>query len=184
MQHRDITDRVKAEGAQRAAESNFRAVVEQIYSGVYITQDGEYAYVNPRSAEIMGAESGTALVGTNPLEWVVEADRDRVAENLRTLFVGEEDVIAQTSSARAGHRAGSCRNRTRSRQDLRSRRCRGMPAFVPRRGLRHSEVMDMPSPLPGGQAWIARNGSDFSPADPGNRYACSAPTQGPVMHAR
>jgi PAS domain S-box-containing protein len=81
--------RDKSERSLRAAEEQFRGLVEQTIAGIYIIQDGKLAYVNPRAAEIVDQGSAEDLIGTDPLVWIAEADRDVVAENLRRLIVGE-----------------------------------------------------------------------------------------------
>jgi len=50
----DITERKKMETELREAELKFRDLVEKSMVGVYIIQDGKFAYVNPRLAEMFG----------------------------------------------------------------------------------------------------------------------------------
>jgi PAS domain S-box-containing protein len=90
----DITNRKRAEQALRAAEEQFRGLVEQSIAGTYILQDGKINYVNPRGAEILGQGSVDEVVGTDPLSWIVEADRGMVAENMRILLEGEATSVA------------------------------------------------------------------------------------------
>ena len=78
----DLTERRKAEEALRAAEEQFRGLVEQSIAGIYIIQDGVFAYVNPRFAEIRGCGSAEELVGLDPLTLIVEKDRGAVADNM------------------------------------------------------------------------------------------------------
>jgi PAS domain S-box-containing protein len=85
----DVTARKLAEEDLRAAADKFQALVEQSIAGIYIIQDGKLAYVNPRAASIVGQGSVDELIGTDPLTWIVEADRDQVAEHQRQLFAGE-----------------------------------------------------------------------------------------------
>ncbi len=51
---RNITDRLSAEGALRAAEAKYRGLVEQSLVGVYILQNDRLVYVNPKGADILG----------------------------------------------------------------------------------------------------------------------------------
>jgi PAS domain S-box-containing protein len=84
----------RAEKALRAAEEQFRGLVEQSIAGIYIIQDGKLIYVNPRCAEILGQGSTDELISSDPLRWVAESDRGKVAENMRRLLGGEAQSIA------------------------------------------------------------------------------------------
>ena len=77
-----------------ATEEKYRGLVEQAITGICIIQDGKFAYVNPRAAEIISKGSAEELIGSNPLLWVAEADRGAVAENLRRLLDGEARSMA------------------------------------------------------------------------------------------
>ena len=78
----------------RAAEERYRSLVEQSIAAIFIVQDGKFAYVNPRCAEIIRQGSVDELTGTDPLQWVAGADRSRVAEELRQLSDGNAQKIA------------------------------------------------------------------------------------------
>jgi len=84
-----ITKRKRTEDALRAAEEQFRGLVEQTIAGIYIIQDGKFAYVNPRYAEIFGYDSADELIGGDPLSLVAEKDRAASAERLRNRVNGE-----------------------------------------------------------------------------------------------
>lgn len=86
---RDITERKKAEKALRDAEEQFRGLVEQSIAGTYIVQDGKFAYVNPRCAEIFGYDSADEMIGCDVLTVVAEKDRNTVLENIRQRIEGE-----------------------------------------------------------------------------------------------
>jgi PAS domain S-box-containing protein len=85
---RDITVRKNAENALRAAEEQFRGLVEQTITGIYIIQDEKLAYVNPRYAEIFGYDSAGELIGRDALSLVAEKDRAIQAERLRKRIAG------------------------------------------------------------------------------------------------
>jgi len=85
----DITERKRVEKWLRASEEPFRALVEQSITGIYIIQDGKFAYVNPRFAEIRGFDSADELIGRDPMSLIAEKDRDTVMENNRRLLAGE-----------------------------------------------------------------------------------------------
>ncbi len=75
--------------ALRAAEEQFRGLVEQSIAGIYIIQDGKFAYVNPRFAEIRGFANADELIGHDPLPLLAEKDRATIIENQRRLLAGE-----------------------------------------------------------------------------------------------
>jgi PAS domain S-box-containing protein len=76
------------------SETRFRAMVEQSISGIYVIQDGCFAYVNPRMAEIFGYSSADDVIGRPPGELVAAQDRALVAENLRRRLAGEAESLA------------------------------------------------------------------------------------------
>jgi len=85
---RDITGHKIAERALISAEAKFRGLVEQVIAGIFIIQRDNLLYVNDRGAEIMGHGSASELIGTDFFQWVFEADRGCVAENMRKLTEG------------------------------------------------------------------------------------------------
>ncbi|MBI4191995.1 MAG: PAS domain S-box protein [Betaproteobacteria bacterium] len=91
---RDITERKRTQESLHAAEEQFRGLVEQSIAGIYIIQDGTFAYVNPRCAEIYGCASADELLGRDPLSLVAEKDRNAVAENIRRRLEGETQSIS------------------------------------------------------------------------------------------
>jgi len=87
----DISSRIKAEEELKEAEIKFRTLADQSMVGVYIFQDGQFVYVNPRFAEIFGYEPHE-LIGTYPVEVIIHQDyRDTVRENVRKRM---EDEVA------------------------------------------------------------------------------------------
>ena len=86
---RDITERQQAEEQLRAAEAQFRGLVEQSLVGIYIIQDGRFVYANPALAETLGYETG-ALLGDVPVEAVVyDDDWPLVRDNLQKRYRGD-----------------------------------------------------------------------------------------------
>jgi PAS domain S-box-containing protein len=96
---RDVSERKRTEQALRESEAHFRALVEQSLFGIVLIQDGKLAYINPRFTETVGY-SPEELIGSSPLDVVVEADRDMVSENLRKRLSGEVSSIHYTFRAR------------------------------------------------------------------------------------
>ncbi|MFY9329006.1 MAG: PAS domain S-box protein [Georgfuchsia sp.] len=98
-QFSDVTERKLALDALRDAEEQFRGLVEQSITGIYIIQDGKFAYVNPRFAEIFAYNSADELIGIDPLLTVHEKDRCTVAENMRRRLEGKATNIAYEFTA-------------------------------------------------------------------------------------
>jgi PAS domain S-box-containing protein len=88
----EIAAREESQRALTAAEAKFRTLVEQSLVGIYVIQDGRYAYVNPRMTEIFGyaLEEFTARPVS---EYIAEADRDLVETNIRRRLSGEVPSI-------------------------------------------------------------------------------------------
>ncbi len=91
---RDITARKLAERELRESANRFRGLVEQSIAGIYIIQDGRFAYVNPRLAAILGYGSAAELIGAEALATVAEKDRALVAENIRRRGAGADASIS------------------------------------------------------------------------------------------
>ncbi len=86
--------RKRAEDGMRAAEEQFRGLVEQSIAGIYIIQDGKFVYMNERNAEIVGQGSSEELIGSDSLLWIDAADRAMVGDNMRRLLVGDAQSVA------------------------------------------------------------------------------------------
>lgn len=95
---RDITERKKMEEALQASEEKFKALSEQSITGIYLIQDGKFAYVNPRLAEILGFQQ-EEMIGLSVLDLVAETDREIVRENFRKRLSGEVPSIHYTFRA-------------------------------------------------------------------------------------
>jgi PAS domain S-box-containing protein len=75
-----------------ATRRQFKKIVEQNLVGIYIIQDQEFVYVNPKLAEIHGYER-TTVIGMSPLDLIAPAERDRVRRNLAKRTGGEVSDI-------------------------------------------------------------------------------------------
>jgi PAS domain S-box-containing protein len=85
-------EKYRSEKELDALRRQYRKLVEQNLVGIYIIQEGEFVYVNPRLAEIHGYDR-EEVVGMSPLEFVAPQDRDRVRENLDKRLQGEVDEV-------------------------------------------------------------------------------------------
>lgn len=79
---RDVTDRKAAERALVAAETKFRTLVEHSNVGIYIVQDEQLFYVNPKMADLFGSIP-EAMVARPWLDLVTGEDRALAEEDLR-----------------------------------------------------------------------------------------------------
>ncbi len=102
--YEDITERKEAEQALQETEAKYRSLAEETMVGVYIIQDDQFIYANPRFLEILGAESEDVL-GKSPLEFTAPQDRALVAENVRKRIRG--DVRSITYGFRALRKDGT-----------------------------------------------------------------------------
>ncbi len=87
------SQRNQIENEFRDAEEQIRCLVEQSIAGIYIIQDGKFAYVNPRSAEIFGYDSVDDLIGREVLPLIIEKDRSTAVENIRRRIEGEDASV-------------------------------------------------------------------------------------------
>ena len=83
---------------RRTAEAKFRGLVEQSLAGIYIIQNEQFVYVNPKFAEIFGYTPEEMIDRMGPCNLTAEADRERLREILRRC-PDESDAIHYTFSA-------------------------------------------------------------------------------------
>ncbi|MCW8806885.1 MAG: PAS domain S-box protein [Rhodanobacter sp.] len=95
--------RAQALNELRESEQRYRGLVEQSIAGVYLIQDEELVYVNPRMAEMLGYDAAEELLGQNPLVIVAEKDRGKVAENIRLRIDGDVDRLGYSFKALCKH---------------------------------------------------------------------------------
>lgn len=77
----DITER-------KRAEELYRAIAEQSFAGVYLSQEGTFVYVNPRFA-VMSGYSPDDMAGMKSLSIVHPEDRDNVSRYALEMLRGE-----------------------------------------------------------------------------------------------
>ncbi|MBL9215256.1 MAG: PAS domain S-box protein [Opitutaceae bacterium] len=94
----------RAESRRWAGEPQFRSLVEQSLVGVYLVQDGRFAYANPRFAEIFGYPAAEIIASLKVADLVAATDRSLVEENLDRLLRGE--TSGMNYSFRGLHRNG------------------------------------------------------------------------------
>lgn len=74
----------------REAEERYRTVVEQNLVGIFVVQDDEFRYVNPRVEETTGY-GREELMSMDPMELVDEEDREEVQERVEGVLGGEAE---------------------------------------------------------------------------------------------
>jgi PAS domain S-box-containing protein len=84
----DITGRAEAEDALRVSEEQYRALFHASADGVAVVQDGRIVTANEAACAIAGRPCDD-LVGLQPMDLVMEADRPKVRRRLAALARGE-----------------------------------------------------------------------------------------------
>jgi PAS domain S-box-containing protein len=97
----DITARTEAEQRLRDTTSHYQRLAEQNVAGIYIIENREFSYVNPKMAEIFGT-TPESMIGASVFEYVAPTDVDRVRDHIVTREDGIEDSTQYTF---AGERA-------------------------------------------------------------------------------
>jgi two-component system cell cycle sensor histidine kinase/response regulator CckA len=86
------------------AEDKFRTLVEQSIVGIYIIQDGQFVYVNPRMLEILGL-SEEKMASRTLSDFIVPEDYALARENIRKRISG--GVPSVHYSLRVLHQSGA-----------------------------------------------------------------------------
>jgi len=94
----EINERARAERNIIDAEEKFRSLVENALIGIYILQDGQFAYVNPRYEEIFGYDKGE-MSQVDIWNVVYGDDIKKVEENIRKRIDNEVASIQYTYRA-------------------------------------------------------------------------------------
>ena len=96
---RDITERKRAERELIDAETRFRSMVEQWFTGMFVIQGQTLAYCNPRLVEILGYTSEDELAGKDLLSLAIEKDAAATADALRRLSEGQAGRVSHAFAA-------------------------------------------------------------------------------------
>src|SRR3989339_1871445 len=103
---RDIDRRKQAEKALKESEARYRVVTEGSLAGVYVFQDGGFAYVNPTLAQIFGYRPEEVMAGAVSLRDLFHPDDlPLVQENIRRRLSGGLEAAHYTF--RGLHRDGA-----------------------------------------------------------------------------
>jgi PAS domain S-box-containing protein len=102
---RDIDRRKKGKEALKESEARYRMVTEGSLAGVYVIQDGGFAYVNPTMAQIFGYQVEEIMSGAvAPKDLIYPEDLDMVRETIRRRLSGE--LAAARYTFRGQHKNG------------------------------------------------------------------------------
>jgi PAS domain S-box-containing protein len=91
----DITERKRAERSLAETEAKYRALVEESLVGVYIIQNGRFAYANNCMSQIFGY-SREEVIGRAVEDLVAPEDRDKVMGNIHKRESGQVRRIHYT----------------------------------------------------------------------------------------
>jgi len=91
----DVTERVRAQSELAAAEVRFRTLIEQSIVGIYVIQESQFVYVNPKMAEILGYT--VSEVTSRPVfDFIAPEDRPLAQKNIKERLTGAVPSIHYT----------------------------------------------------------------------------------------
>jgi PAS domain S-box-containing protein len=90
--HTDVSSQKQAELALAESEQKFKALVEQSLIGIYMVDEENLIYVNPRAAEIFGYEP-EELSNVSLANVIVPEDRELVRDNIRRRTSGVIETL-------------------------------------------------------------------------------------------
>lgn len=73
----------------RSLAGQYRAVIDQSLAGIMVFQQGRFRYVNPKLADMCGAQPQALLAMPSALDSVLEEDRPQVLEALQKRMAGD-----------------------------------------------------------------------------------------------
>jgi PAS domain S-box-containing protein len=119
----DIDERKRAQESLKESEARYRALLEQTATGIYVIQDEQLAYVNPRMREIFGYGEDEYF-DPDPSTHVAPEDRAVAAQQMRLRI---QDGVQASYSIRCRRKDG-----TRFTMGLNARRASygGRPAIM------------------------------------------------------
>ena len=88
---RDVGKEREAERALQDSEARYREFIESSPLGVFVQCGGEFVYMNPKAARLLGADSSDQLLGRKVLDFIHPDSRDAVSERIRRL---NEECVA------------------------------------------------------------------------------------------
>jgi two-component system cell cycle sensor histidine kinase/response regulator CckA len=97
----DDTSRKQTEEALRRSERRFRELAELLPQTVFeIDMDGKYTFINSAALKLTGYSLEEFFTILNPVQLVIQEDRERVADNIKKFVVGQEVAVRPYTALR------------------------------------------------------------------------------------
>ncbi|MDT8385838.1 MAG: PAS domain S-box protein [Gammaproteobacteria bacterium] len=90
---RDVGREREAELALHASETRYRALIESAPLGIFVQSGGQFVFINPKAAALLGAQSVDDVVGCEVLDFIHPDSRDLIRERIRRRRVDYRNTL-------------------------------------------------------------------------------------------